>query len=124
MDFVVDLGVEPDFLTNGVPIQVFFNGLKVPNLIRVAVSILKPPDAGCLAAGDFRVLVHVQGDGRFPLGMPVDYSGQTGNPADHGGLFFGKLTGFGIQDGPFDRLPILIFQGGDVITHNLSISAF
>ena len=63
-------------------------------------------------------------DGCFPLGVPVDYSRQTGNPADHGGLLFGKLTGFGIEYGTFDRLPVLIFKAGDVITHNLSISAF
>ncbi|MFA5816847.1 MAG: hypothetical protein WC865_14640 [Bacteroidales bacterium] len=55
MDFVIDLGIEPKFLTNGVPIQVFFDGLEVPNLIRVAITILKPPDAGCLAPGDSRI---------------------------------------------------------------------
>jgi hypothetical protein len=55
LDFIIDLGIEPDFLTVGIPVQVFFNGLEIPNLIRIPITILKPPDTGCLAAGDCRI---------------------------------------------------------------------
>jgi hypothetical protein len=55
LDFVVYLGIEPDFLTDGVPVKVLFNGLEVPNLIRIPITILKPPDAGFLAPGDRRI---------------------------------------------------------------------
>jgi hypothetical protein len=52
LDLLEDLCFKVYFRVNGVAVQVLLNGLIIPDIIRVFITILKFPDATGLAPGD------------------------------------------------------------------------
>jgi len=103
LDFIVDLGIEPDFLTVGVPVEVLFDGLEIPNLIWIPITILKPPDTGCLAAGDCRI------DG-------------NGCPHEELGCLFKDGIKSRYMDGiHFPAVPVKIMLGDDEFNRNVQL---
>lgn len=51
----INLSFEVDFIGRAIPVKVFFNGVKRPDIIGILIKVLEPSDALGLATGDWGI---------------------------------------------------------------------